>query len=106
MATKPQKPSMKERLAATAAKRDAVMSTNSDVVKEASREVEEAIPSAAKTTPKTLPKVTLYAHKDVLKAVRLLAVEDGVQAQEILRTAVRDYLAARGHHFSDLTKGT
>lgn len=98
--------SLKDRIAATAAKRDGVISTNSNPVKEASREVEEAIPTtAAKAAPKTLPKVTLYAHKDVLKAVRLLAVEDGVQAQEILRTAVRDYLATRGHHFSDLTKG-
>lgn len=99
--------SLKDKLAATAAKRDAVISTNSDAVKASTLEIEEVIPSAAaKGGPKPLPKVTLYAHQDVLKAVRRLAVEDGVQAQEILRAAVRDYLATRGYHFADLTTGT
>lgn len=94
-------------IADIAAKREAAMSTKSDEAIEPSRDVE--IPrteaSAKSEKPKTLPKVTLYAHEKVLKAIRLVAVEDGVQAQEILRAAVRDYLATRGHHFTDLTTG-
>lgn len=91
---------LKERLAATASKRESAISTSRDV------EVASVpAPAAERETPKTLPKVTLYAHANVLKAVRLLAVEDGVQAQEILRAAVRDYLAKRGHTFNDLTTG-
>lgn len=105
MTTKPQKLSMKERLAATSAKRDVVMSINNDAAREASSEIDKAA-EPQKAVPKTLPKVTLYAHEKVLKAIRLVAVEDGVQAQEILRAAVRDYLATRGHHFTDLTTGT
>lgn len=90
---------LKERLAATASKRESVISTSRDI------EVSAVVPELVREAPKTLPKVTLYAHADVLKAIRLLAVEDGVQAQEILRAAVRDYLAKRGHTFTDLTTG-
>lgn len=53
----------------------------------------------------TLPRLTLYAHADVVRAVRLVAALDGVQAQEILRRAVRAYLRTRGHSFTDLSKG-
>ena len=90
-----------------ALKRDHVISTESDSAKEARRDVEESLRAAPApdVAAKTLPKVTLYAHQDVLKAIRRLAVDDGVQAQEILRRAVRDYLATRGHHFTDLTTG-
>ena len=95
----------KERLAGVSAKRDHDMSINRADEKEAPRDVEVSPPSAVAGAPKTLPKVTLYAHADVLKALRLVAVEDGVQAQEILRRAVRDYLATRGHTFADLTTG-
>lgn len=93
------RPSLSDKLADIASKRDAVMSTKSDAA--------EPIPAAPtpKAAPPTLPKVTLYAHADVLKAVRRLAVEDGVQAQVILRKALQDYLASRGHHFTDLTTG-
>lgn len=101
--TKRQAVSLKDKLAATAAKRDGAMSINRSDVIASSKEVEQMV--AGRETPKSLPKVTLYAHADVLKAVRLLAVEDGVQAQEILRAAVRAYLAERGHHFTDLTTG-
>ncbi|MCJ2059827.1 hypothetical protein MKL09_25265 [Methylobacterium sp. J-048] len=98
--------SLKDKLAATAAKRDTAMSTSSDAARETAREIEEAtLAPAERGAPRTLPKVTLYAHQDVLKAIRRLAVEDGVQAQEILRAAVRDYLATRGYHFTDLTTG-
>lgn len=86
--------------------RDNAMSTNREGGKDARRDIEESIaPPAGAPPAKTLPKVTLYAHQDVLKAIRRLAVDDGVQAQEILRRAVRDYLATRGHHFTDLTTG-
>ena len=98
--------SLKDKLAATAAKRDAAMSINSGTARETAREIEEATSaSLERSASKTLPKVTLYAHQDVLKAIRRIAVEDGVQAQEILRAAVRDYLATRGYHFEDLTTG-
>lgn len=92
----------KERLADVSAKRDGDMSTKSHV-----EELLSAPPPAAPepVAPKTLPKVTLYAHADVLKALRLVAVEDGVQVQEVLRRAVRDHLATRGHTFTDLTTG-
>ncbi len=90
----------KERLANVSAKRDVDMSTNNHVEISPSEP-----PPVASPAPKTLPKVTLYAHSDVLKALRLVAVEDGVQAQEILRRALRDYLATRGHTFTDLTTG-
>jgi hypothetical protein len=53
----------------------------------------------------TLPKVTLYAHSEVLKAIRRIAVDDGVQAQVILRRAVQEYLDKRGYKFEDLTTG-
>lgn len=120
MSTKPQKVSLKERLAATSAKRDEAMapkrddamSTSGNAAKESERDGGMSSSSdvvkliaLGKVAPKTLPKVTLYAHEKVLKAIRLVAVEDGVQAQEILRAAVRDYLATRGHHFTDLTTG-
>lgn len=114
----------KEALAGVSAKRQANISLKSDIdiathiesdtplkiddAKEVRRHIEEAIslPSEkASAQAKTLPKVTLYAHQNVLKAIRRLAVDDGVQAQEILRRAVRDYLATRGHHFTDLTTG-
>lgn len=104
MTSKPPKITMKERLAATAAKRDDSISTNREIVEAISSDVDKGI-SAPKATPKTLPKVTLYAHAKVLKAIRLLAAQDEVQAQEILRAAVREYLATRGHHFQDLTTG-
>jgi hypothetical protein len=90
----------KERLANVSAKRDVDISTKSH-----DEELPSEPPPAASAAPKTLPKVTLYAHADVLKALRLVAVEDGVQAQEILRRALRDYLATRGHTFTDLTTG-
>ena len=93
----------KGKLAEVSASRDVAVSTKSEVEKERVRDVEMAPAGAA--APKVLPKVTLYAHQDVLKALRLVAVEDGVQAQEILRRAVRDYLATRGHTFEDLTTG-
>lgn len=96
--------SMKERLSAVAAKRDDGMSTRREDDKAVSRD-DAVATEPARTPPKTLPKVTLYAHQNVLKALRLVAVEDGVQAQEILRRAVRDYLATRGHTFTDLTTG-
>lgn len=102
------RPSLKDQLAGMSAKREAEMSTKSDDVFETKSAVEEAIPAAVqgqRTAPPTLPKVTLYAHADVIKAVRRLAVEDGVQAQVILRRALKDYLASRGHHFTDLTTG-
>lgn len=97
----------KGKLAEVSASRDSVMSINSESAKEAVRDIEASLPAASPTAakPATLPKVTLYAHATVLKALRLVAVEDGVQAQEILRKAVRDYLATRGHHFEDLTTG-
>lgn len=95
----------KERLADVSAKRDHDMSISRHDEKDASRDGEMAASGASAVVPKTLPKVTLYAHQDVLKALRLVAVEDGVQAQEILRRAVRDYLATRGHTFADLTTG-
>ena len=95
----------KERLADVSAKRDHDMSTNRSDEKEPSRDIDLPISGAGGAPAKTLPKVTLYAHQDVLKALRLVAVEDGVQAQEILRRAVRDYLASRGHTFGDLTTG-
>ena len=94
----------KERLADVSAKRDDVMSIRSEDDTTSSRDNVVAT-EPAKTAPKTLPKVTLYAHQDVLKAIRRIAVDDGVQAQEILRRAVRDYLATRGHTFEDLTTG-
>lgn len=104
--TKRQVVSLKDKLAATAAKRDRDISINRDNALSSSIDDERLGPApSSRETPKTLPKVTLYAHANVLKAVRLLAVEDGVQAQEILRAAVRDYLATRGHHFTDLTTG-
>jgi hypothetical protein len=53
----------------------------------------------------TLPRLTLYAHADVVRAVRMVAAQDGVQAQEILRRAMRAYLRTRGHAFTDMTKG-
>lgn len=56
--------------------------------------------------PTPLPKLSLYAHADVLRTVRILAVEDGVQAQVILRKALAEYLEKRGHRFSDLVTGT
>lgn len=55
--------------------------------------------------PTPLPKLSLYAHDSVLRTVRLLAVEDGVQVQVILRKALAEYLARRGHRFEDLTTG-
>lgn len=96
----------KERLSNMSAKRDIDMSTNKDVDKGIKSDIEIGAPAPAPAaTPKTLPKVTLYAHQDVLTAIRRVAVDDGVQAQEILRRAVRDYLATRGYHFEDLTTG-
>lgn len=96
----------KGKLAEVSASRDAAISTNRDSAKEAVRDIGAALPDPVSPAKgKTLPKVTLYAHADVLKALRLVAVEDGVQAQEILRQAVRDYLATRGHVFEDLTLG-
>ena len=102
---------LRDTLAATAAKR--TTPTKSDVDKSPERELEmEPIPGAPLLEPakalktETLPKVTLYAHAEVIKAIRLLAVQDGVQAQVILRRAVQQYLAERGHPFSDLTTGT
>lgn len=108
----------KEALASVSARREAdstlshgdAISINRDGVKAKRRQSEIAqsrdpLPETRPVAPKTLPKVTLYAHQDVLKAIRRLAVDDGVQAQEILRQAVRDYLATRGHHFTDLTTG-
>jgi len=56
--------------------------------------------------PAPLPKLSLYAHDDVIRAVRLLAVEDGVMVQNILRDALREYLARRGHRFTDIAAGT
>lgn len=56
--------------------------------------------------PTPLPKLSLYAHADVLRAVRQLAVDDDVQVQQILRAALREYLERRGHRFEDLTTGT
>lgn len=99
---------MKERLAAMSARQESSNAPKTDVDKAISPDVEEAIrpPATAKTAgPTPLPKVTLYAHANVLKAIRLLAVEDGVQAQEILRRSIKEYLATRGHHFTDLTTG-
>lgn len=111
------RPSLTEKLAdmsakgdvAKAAKRDVSMATKADLSKVTRFDGDESIPGAPekdKPAPgKPLPKVTLYAHQDVLKSIRLLAVEDGVQAQEILRAAVRAYLAQRGHAFTDLATG-
>lgn len=111
------RPALSESLAAMEAKRERDMSTKPDSVMWTKAAVEaEARIQAAKSIPHaiqagrpeaagTLPKLTLYAHGDVLKAIRRIAVDDGVQAQVILRDAVRDYLAKRGHHFSDLTTG-
>ena len=62
--------------------------------------------SVRKPARGTLPRLTLYAHSDVVRAVRMVAAQDGVQAQEILRRAVRAYLRTRGHGFTDLSKGT
>lgn len=61
--------------------------------------------SVRKPVRDTLPRLTLYAHADVVRAVRMVAAQDGVQAQEILRRAVRAYLRTRGHRFTDLSKG-
>ena len=94
----------KERLADVSAKRDDAMSIRSEDDTTSYRDNVVAT-EPVRTPPKTLPKVTLYAHGDVLKAIRRIAVDDGVQAQEILRRAVRDYLATRGHTFEDLTTG-
>lgn len=103
------RPSLTEKLADMSAKADVAKSTKRDVSMEAKADVVGPIPGAPekdKPAPgKPLPKVTLYAHQDVLKSIRLLAVEDGVQAQEILRAAVRAYLAERGHAFTDLATG-
>ena len=94
--------SLRSTIATTALKRDVDMSLNSE---------KEIDPIPASKPPKvaskaeTLPKVTLYAHSEVLKAIRMLAVQDGVQAQVILRSAVQEYLEKRGHHFTDLTTG-
>ncbi|WP_342112188.1 hypothetical protein [Methylobacterium sp. SI9] len=95
----------KERLADVSAKRESDISINRDEAIAPSRDIEVSPEPAPAATAKTLPKVTLYAHQDVLKALRMVAVQDGVQAQEILRRAVRDYLATRGHTFTDLTTG-
>ncbi|WP_342112004.1 hypothetical protein [Methylobacterium sp. SI9] len=61
--------------------------------------------SVRRPTRATLPRLTLYAHGEVVRAVRVVAAQDGVQAQEILRRAVRAYLRTRGHAFTDLSKG-
>ena len=96
----------KEKLAEVSASRDAAISTKSESAKEAVRDVDAVSSEPARAGKgKTLPKVTLYAHASVLKALRLVAVEDGVQVQEVLRRAVRDHLATRGHTFTDLTTG-
>lgn len=41
----------------------------------------------------------------VLESIRLLAVADGVEAQEILRRAMKYYVSSPGHHFTDLATG-
>lgn len=92
----------KERIAGVSSKRDDAISINSE---RDTKPTASPVEPAKAAAPKTLPKVTLYAHAEVLRAIRLVAVEDGVQAQEILRAAVRDYLATRGHVFTDLTTG-
>ncbi len=103
------RPKMLDTISDMSAKQEAFMATKKAVEVEPKRDVDKEIPEAAQAPKpaggKPLPKVTLYAHPDVLKAIRLLAVEDGKQAQEILRAAVRDYLAKRGHAFTDLTTG-
>jgi hypothetical protein len=103
------KPNMSDAMMAIAAKSEAVIPSKPDVSMPTRSDAVESIPhatsSALKEKPVTLPKMTLYAHAKVLKAVRLIAVEDGVQAQAILRDALRDYLAKRGHHFNDLASG-
>lgn len=99
---------MKAKLAEMAAKREHAIASKSDVEKSTDSFIDDAATAGAPERaagPKPLPKVTLYAHANVLKSIRLLAVEDGVQAQEILRRAMKDYLASRGHHFEDLTTG-
>lgn len=109
MSASPKKaPSMKEKLAAISAKRDGEMAAKRDIDISTSSDIETLAPASEQPqvpARKTLPKVTLYAHDRVLKSIRLLAVEDGVQAQDILRRAVKDYLATRGHHYKDLTTG-
>lgn len=103
------KPNLLKSLGDMAAKQEAAKSTKRDAVMETpldlSKEIPESEVRAKPAAGKPLPKVTLYAHQDVLKAIRHLAVEDGVQAQEILRAAVRDYLERRGHAFIDLATG-
>lgn len=94
---------------AISTKGDAARAAKSDVAVETRRDVSEEIPAAVEAAKpvagKPLPKVTLYAHKDVLTAIRVLAAKDGVQAQEILRTAMREYLEKRGEVFLDLATG-
>jgi hypothetical protein len=92
------KPSLKAAIADIAAKRDIDKNTKRD-----SDITAEGLAEQSKSS--TLPKVTLYAHADVLKALRRIAVEDGVQAQVILRRAVQEYLEKRGYTFRDLTTG-
>ena len=55
--------------------------------------------------PDPLPKVSLYAHAEVMRALRIVAADDGVLVQALLREAVSDLLARRGYRFSDLTTG-
>ena len=101
--------SKRPNILAISTKGDAARTAKTDVAIETRRDVSEEIPAAVEPSKpvagKPLPKVTLYAHKDVLTAIRVIAAKDGVQAQEILRTAVREYLAKRGELFTDLTTG-
>ena len=103
------RPTLNAALAGIAAKGDASRAAKSDPAIETKRDVSTEIPGAVEPAKpvavKPLPKVTLYAHKDVLTAIRVLAAKDGVQAQEILRTAMREYLAKRGEVFLDLATG-
>lgn len=89
-------------------KRENDMSTKTDVDFTPNRDADESTPGSnqrAKAAPATLPKLTLYAHAKVVKSIRLIAVEEGVQAQEIMRRAMMEYLKTQGHHFTDLTTG-
>jgi len=107
MSAQPKKATgMKAKLAEIAAKSDAAKSIRSVIDIDTEKDRSAAAPSSKNAgTPKTLPKVTLYAHAEVLTAIRILAAKDGVQAQEILRRAVKAYLTERGEPFTDLTTG-
>ncbi|MCK2056990.1 hypothetical protein [Methylobacterium sp. 37f] len=43
--------------------------------------------------------MALYAHANVLKSIRLLAVEDGIPAPEALHRVMKYYFYLRGNYF-------